>query len=196
MLTVIFVTTYASKENRKRISLIAVGFSAVIGFTGLLGHTHYRPYLDQASYSNPLIRDREPRLTTYIYYRTSEQSYYSQLNYLDSLRNMELYEEEQITDPVIYLGQGEYFHYFECSSGQLFKQNRQVELSENIQKTQLVGSQFTLKDESFQGIGFKNPENIMFEYIEIPATEQGKAFEPEDDTQIPRAEEKFHQWNF
>lgn len=195
-IVVIFIASYARKENRKSFILIMIAFVTTLGITGLLGHNRYRTYLEQASYNNPLIRDRQPRMATYIYYGTSEENYYSQLNYLDSLRNMVLYEEERVIEPVIYLGQGDYFHYFEDSNEQLFKQNRQVEFADKAEQAQLIGSRFTLKDKSFQEVGFKNPENTMFEYIEVPMSEQEKTYDPEGDSQIPRAEERIHHWNF
>lgn len=196
VIIVIFIITYAKKENRKKYILIVSGLIAIAGTVGILGHFRYRPYLEQASYSNPLIRDREPRMMTYIYYGAVEQTNYSQLNYLDTLRNMVLYEEEKVTESITYLGQGDHFHYFEDPEGQIFKQNRKVDFNEVDQPAQIVGSQFTLKDTSFQEIGFKNLNKIMFDYIEIPASEQGKIYEPEDDFQIPKAEDQFRQWNF
>jgi len=196
VIVMIFVVTYARKENRKKYILVMVGVTMIFAITGFLGHVRYRPYLNQASYISPLIRDREPTMTTYVAYGATEEDYYSQFNDLDSLRNLVLYEEEQITEPVFYLGHGDYFHYFKRSDGQLFKQNRHIEFAEKTQQTQLIGSRFFLKDESFQDIGFKNPENTMFDYIKIPASEQGKSYVPEDGSQIPRVEEEVHQWNF
>lgn len=196
VIVIIFVATYARKKNRIKYSLIMIGLSMIFAITGFLGHVHYHLYLEQASYINPLIRDREPRMMGYIGYGASEENHYTQLNDLDSLRELVLYEEERVTEPLIYLGHGEYFHYFKRSNGQLFKQNRHIEFAETAQQTQLIGSRFSLKDESFQEIGFKNPENTMFEYIIVPASEQGKIYESEDDLQIPRTEEEIRRWNF
>jgi len=196
VIVMIFVVTYAKKENRIKYILIMVGVTMIFATTGFLGHVRYRPYLNQANYISPLIRDREPTMTTYVAYGATEEDYYSQFNDLDGLRNLVLYEEEQVTEPVVYLRHGDYFHYFERSDEQLFKQNRHIEFVETAQETQLIGSRFFLNDESFQEIGFKNPENTMFDYIKIPVSEQGKIYEPEDSSQIPRVEEEVHEWNF
>jgi len=196
IIVIIFIVTYARKEHRLKYILVITGISMIFVFTGFLGHLRYRSYLDQASYINPLIRDRVPRMMGYIEYRTSEENHYTQLNDLYSLRNLMIYEEERVTEPLTYLGHGEYFYYFKRSNGQLFKQNRHIEFVEMAQQTQLIGSRFFLKDKSFQKIGFKNPENTMFEYIIVPASEQGKIYESEDDLQIPRTEEEIRRWNF
>ncbi len=196
IIVIIFVIVYAKKENRKKFIFLTVGSAAIFGMVGVIGYVYYHPYLEQASYTNPLIRDREPRMLTYTYYGTVEETNYYKLNYLDGLRQMTLYEEEQIVEPIHYLGKGKYFHYFERENGEFFKQNLQVEFTETAQQAQLIGGRFTLKDEAFQKIGFKNPESTMFEGIEIPVAEQGKTYEPEDEAQIPRAEDSIRFWNF
>lgn len=195
-IAVLFMLIYARKGKKKRKILITLGIAGVLGVIGLVGHNRYQPYLEQAAHSNPLIRDREPTMTGYNFYGKYEENYYSQLNDLESLRNMVLYEEERVTEPVTYLGQGQFFHYFEQSDGDIFKQSRGIEFSEEAEQTQLVGSRFTLIDEEFQEIGFKNPKNIMFDYLEIPMSEQHKTYEPEYDPHIPSTEETFRQWNF
>lgn len=196
LMAITFIVSYAKKENKKKFTMVALGLAICFGMTGFIGHDKYNLYLEQAMYSNPLIRDREPRLTIYIYYSSREQNFYTQLNYLESLRNMVLYEEEKIIEPISYLGKEGYFYYFERADGAIFKENRRVEWSDTAQETQLVGSRFTLKDKAFLEIGFKNPENTMFESIIIPVSEQGKSYEPEDDLQIPNTAKEIYNWNF
>lgn len=196
LMTILFVWMYARKEKRKRYTLISLLGIGAVAAIGVGGHLKYQPYLEEASHVNPLIRDREPTMTGYVYYGQYERNFFSQLNDLESLRDMSLYEEERVTEPVTYLGAGDYFHYFERSNGEVFKQNRLVEFIEESTQAQLVGSRFQLRDDAFQEIGFQNPKNVMFEYIEVPASEEGKTYEPEYDPAIPTAEERFHQWNF
>ncbi len=197
LIGLVFVFTYAKKDNRKKPMRILMGLLALVGLLSLNGHRKYHFYLEQARYSNPLIRDREPKLNTYQYYGETEELIYSQLNGIDSLRKMVLYEEEPVTVPLIYLGQDENFHYFEHPEGHLFKQTLKITFSETAAQTQLKGSRFTLKDEAFREIGFKNPEPIMYEAIEIPVAEQEKRFGAEEkEAFIPRIEDTLPDWNF
>lgn len=196
VIVLIFVFTYAKRENRTKVSLSIVSFTVVIAAINIFLHMHYRPYLDQAGLINPLIRDREPSFIGYTYYGSSEEGFYSNFNDLESLRKSVLYKEERVSQSVTYLGVGDYFHYFTRPDGEIFKQSRDVVFNEDASQTQLVGSQFTLVDETFKEIGFKNPENAMFEYLEIPLSEQGKTYHPEYDPQIPIAEERLRLWNF
>lgn len=195
-ITLIFIVTYAKKEKRKRMLLIPIGVAALLGIAGFYGHLHYRPYLEQASYINPLVRDRQPRFFGYTYYGSVEETYYHQFNDLDALRSLDLYQEEQTVEPLTYLGEGEHFHYFERANGEIFKQSRQIDFNESAPQAQLIGSRFVLKDDGFQEIGFKNPENTMFIALEVPASEAGKTYEPENDAEIPKIEEAFRRWNF
>lgn len=196
MIVIIFSVTYAEKRNRKKLIIGVLSFYTVLGLIGFFGHNRYEVYLDQATHVNPLIRDRQPRFASYIHYGASEQSYYTQFNNLDSLRDMDLYEEEQVTEPIVYLGQGDRYHYFERLDGQSFKHHREIEFIESAEGIELIGSRFTLKDEAFKEIGFKNPGNTMYDRIQMPLSEEGKTYEPKDDAQIPRAEDTINRWNF
>lgn len=197
IMAIIFIISYAKEKNKKKIMIIVMGCTTIVGGFGATKYTQYYPYLEQASYSNPLIRDREPRLMSYVYYGQAEEVYYKKLNHLNSLRNMDLYEEKQINEPITYLGQGKYFYYFERANKQLFKKkNKNIEFTETVQQAQLIGSKFVLKDDTFKEIGFKNPENVMFESIKIPSSEKEKSYEPTDEFQIPQAEKGIAYWNF
>lgn len=196
LIALIFVGSYTTKENRKKFLLIVTSFSVLVLSIGLFGHAKYHSYLEQASLINALVRDRQPRLNTYVYYGASEKNYYIDLNDLDSLRQLEMYQEKQIIEPITYLGEDKYFHYFERSDGKLFKKNRDIYFQDDINTAQLVGSQFELMDDDFKQIGFFNPNRIMFDYIGIPKTQEGIIFEPEDNSKIPTAETGIRHWNF
>lgn len=196
VITVIFIVSYARDKRRNQLILAIVSLSLVVGSTGFFQHRQLHLYLEQAIYVNPLIRDRQPRLMTYLYYNEREQQQYSQLNHIESLRKSILYEEIQVKEPLRYLGQNGYFHYFERVDGLIFKKHQQIEFSKTIQQAQLVGSKFTLKNESFKEIGFKNPKNNMFECIKIPIFEKGRIYKPDDAIQIPTAEKSVEWWNF
>lgn len=121
VILLIFGATYTSQKNKKRFFVLIIGLTVFLGSAGIIGHARYHPYLEQASYTNALIRDREPRWTGYIYYGSREQTIYSELNDLESLRQLDLYTEEQVTEPAHYLGKGKYFYYFENLEGEKFK---------------------------------------------------------------------------
>lgn len=195
-IAVVFVIGDASKENRKKFLSFILGLALMLGSTALFGHLQYRPYLEHAGYVTPLIRDRKPSFFGYTYYTQIEQRSYIESHALEPLRNLPLYEEERVTEPVIYLGMDHYSHYFERSDGEVFSQSRLIEFSETEKQAQIIGSRFTLKDDDFQEIGFYDPQNIMFESIKIPASEQGKDYVPEKNAEILRAENVIQGWTF
>lgn len=192
----LFALTYTSKHNRMKVILWMTSSLVAVMLVGLFGHSNYHPYLEQASYTNPLIRDREPRLHMYIPYSQTEQRMFEQLNDIHALRQMVLYEEEHVAERITYLGQDKNYHYFEHEEGQRFKETFSIEFREDAQEAYLHGSLFFLKDEEFKEIGFKNPRNIMYDKITIPADEQDKFFDTAEEDFISRTEEVFYQWNF
>ncbi len=196
VIALVFIVSYTNQRKRKGTVMLTIGIMTILSTVGLYGHWKYRPYLEQASYTNALIRDREPRLHVYIPYGSIEQAAYARLNHLEGLRKLTLYEEERVYEPIVYLGQGEYTHYFERMDGELFSQNRHIEFTDTTGQTQLIGSQFMLRDDDFQEIGFKNPKNVMFDRIKIPLSEKGKSYTPTREQNIQRADKVVHNWNF
>lgn len=194
--TLIFVATRVKGDHKNKLLIGLLSLTVLLVSTGVLGHVKYQPYIDLVRYVNPLVRDRRPSFVGYIYYSRTEQTAYSQLNSLETLRAFELYEEVKATEPVEYLGEGEYYHYFEHENETITKYIRDIEFTEDVDQAQFVGSQFQLKDEAFLDIGFKNIDRIIFEKIEIPASEVGKTHQPEDDYVIPKSNERMNQWNF
>lgn len=192
----IVAVTSAKKENRVKIVIGLLISAIALGMVGYLGHRHYQPYAAQAGYVNPLVRDRVPSFSGYNYYGRTELITYAQFNDLESLRELDIYEEEEAAESVVYLGQGDYFHYFEHGDGRVTKRLQDVRFSEEVSHTQFVGSIFTLKNEEFLKIGFVNPEHVMFREILIPTSEEGKSYQPEDDYTIPKSEERMNSWNF
>lgn len=195
-ITMIIAATSAKKENRLKIVIGVLILAVVLGVGGYVGHRYYQPYIVQARYVNPLMRDRTPSFSGYNYYGRTELITYAQFNDLESLRELDIYEEEEAVESVVYLGEGDYFHYFEHGDGRVTKRLQAVRFSEEVNQTQFVGSLFTLKDEGFKEIGFVNPEHVMFREILIPISEEGKSYQPEDDYTIPKSEERMNSWNF
>lgn len=192
----LFALTYTSKNNRIKVITWMTSSLVAVGLVGLYGHSNHYPYLEQASYINPLIRDREPRLHMYIPYSQTEQTMFEQLNDIESLQKMVLYEEEKVAEPITFLGQDTNYHYFKHEDGQLFKETFDIEFREDVDQAYLKGSLFFLEDKMFEEIGFKNPRNIMYDKIVIPLNEQERIFNTEEEDFISRSEEVFHHWNF
>lgn len=189
----IFVSSYAKPGNRKKVNTLVLTFSLGGILIGLIGHAYFHPYLEQAADITPQLRDRQPRMRTYVYYPQSDQNAYVNFNSLNRLRNIVLYEEEPVSEPITYLGKDEHFHYFERSNGDLFKQNQEVTFNKNVAEAELNGSLFTLKNKEFLEIGFKEPEQTMFDNIQIPISQEGTMYEPENDSRIPTG---IPWWNF
>lgn len=88
---------------------------------------------------NPLVQDRRPSFVGYIYYSRTEQPAYSQLNSLEPLRAFELHKEVKASEPVKYLGEGEYYHYFEHENGLITKYIHDIEFTEDVDQAQFMG---------------------------------------------------------
>ncbi len=196
LIVMIFTFTYTAKGKRKKPFIFLFGFAAVLMLIGGIGHVQYHDYLEQAMHINPLIRDRVPTYFGYNAYGSSEEMYYSELNDRDALREMLLYEETVIQEPLTYLGTNGYSHYFVRENGDLFRHSQRISFHEDLEEPQLVGSRFVLKDDSFGEIGFKNPEHTMFDEIRLPISEADKQYNPEFETDFYRAETIVSDWNF
>lgn len=196
LITMILSYTYIRKENRKKILSAFTVVAVILGLIALGRHVRYASYLEQAMHVNPLIRDRTPAFIDYTYFSRNELSFYTGLNDLEALREMTLYEEELVEEEVEYLGEGKHTHYFEHDNGLQFRFNRTLVFSDEVDQAKLVGARFYLADDAFQEIGFMNPENVMFEHIIVPVSEEGKTFTPEDERDFMRIENVLDGWNF
>lgn len=192
----ILAYTYTRKENRKKLVVGMLSIAAVFGLIGFVGHTRYSSYLGPATHVNPLMRDRVPTFTGYTYVGRNELGYYTNLNDLEALREMPIYEEKPVIETVAYLGEGKHTHYFEHENGLRFRFRRTLDFSDEVDEAKLTGSRFYLKDEAFEEIGFINPENIMFDRIIVPSSEEGKTFTPENEADFMQIENVIDDWNF
>ena len=196
LIVMIFSYTYTQKGKRKKPLSILLGIAIALALVAGIGHYKYYDYLEQAMHVNPLMRDRTPTYFGYNAYGSSEEMYYSELNDLEALREMVVYEEVVIREPLIYLGTNGYSHYFERENGDLFRHSQRISFHKEHEEPQLVGSRFILSDEAFINIGFKNPEHTMFDEIVLPISEKDKDYKPEFETDFYRAERVIGDWNF
>ena len=196
LIVMIFTFTYTAKGQRKKPFTILISFMTILVFIGGMGHFKYGVYLPEAMAVNPLIRDRMPTYFGYNTVGSVEQSYYADLNDLVSLREMVLYDELIVEEPLTYFGSGDYSHYFQRENGDYFRHSTRISFHKELEEPQLIGSRFVLKDDSFTEIGFKNPVNTMFVGIMLPADEEGKHYKPENEMDFLRVEKVVSDWNF
>ena len=195
LIVMIFTFTYTAKGQRKKPFTILISFITLLVFIGGMGHFKYGVYLPEAMAVNPLIRDRMPTYFGYNTVGSVEQSYYADLNDLVSLREMVIYDELIVEEPLTYLGSGDYSHYFQRENGDYFRHSTRISFHEGRDKATLIGGRFVLKDESFIEIGFKNPEHTMFSEIVLPANEEGKEYKPENEMDFLRMSKVLMDWN-
>lgn len=84
------VQTNQTKKSKLFWSLITA--ASIMTVIGIGAHYYYRPYLDEITYVNALVRDRYREFFGYVPYSTSEQEYYQNLNHIEALRDSDLYE--------------------------------------------------------------------------------------------------------
>lgn len=186
-----------NKPTNPKVFRGIISAALVVTAIGLVGHFIYHPYLDEVPLINPLLRDRNREFMGYQYYSDYETDYYMNMNYIDSLRRSALYEESQHLAPVTYLGTENTLYYFENDEQELFRVSSiNVELLDNLETAQLIGSSFSLVDPSFEAIGFKNPPNVMFERLEIPADQADTEYNLDNPTDVRNNNYAVDDWIF
>lgn len=188
------------KSNRKErnkpfwIMLTIVGVLLIIGVTG---HLIYRPYLQEVSIVNPLLRDRQRELFGYEPYPQRDQDYYRNLNYIEPLRESTLYDESTQTQPVEFLGTENTLHYFKNDRDEIYRVSQiNVDYVDDLDHAQLIGSQFKLNNKEFEDIGFRNPPYIMFERLEVPSNLNNLEYELDNPTDVRENQYAFPDWIF
>lgn len=195
-LMLLYTRFYAQGKTKKTLTIISVLIMGTLGTASFWGYRHYEAYLPKAKLVTPLIRDRKRGIFGYKLVYRDELDLYMGLHAPEKLRKLGFYEEETETRAVSYLGKGRYFHYFEDQNGREFKITRGVEFDASAKEPQMVGEKFYLKDRSFEEAGFFDPERIMYDRLKIPATMEGRTYEPESDAQVPKAQDYFYEWSF
>jgi len=195
VMVLLFVFQYAGPKSnlRKRATgvFLSVLFLSVLG--GLFGHQRYNPYLEQAALMNPLIRDRERILGFDKLVWGTERRMYQDLNDLEALRKLKMYEEEPVKEYLDYLGSDGYVHYF-SDGKRTMKYIGEVQYFN--EETHLSGVQFSLIDPQFQDIGFQDSLNAMAETVKINESERNKTFSPESSYGVHLLEDSIRGWNF
>jgi len=189
------VKTEQTKKNKIFWSLIIA--ASIMTVIGIGAHYYYRPYLDEIPYVNALVRDRYREFFGYVPYSTSEQEYYQNLNHIEALRDSDLYEESEEMQIVEFVGINNTLHYFKNERGELFQMSQiNVDYVNDINEARLVGSRFTLVDQEFKNIGFKNPPYIMFEKLEVPSDQVEKSFKPDNPNDVHNSAYVHPDWVF
>lgn len=187
---------YSKSQYKKKIA--AGGGILILGLSIWLvvGHLRYNEFIEVNDHVTPLVRDRQKKFGDYTYRSEDDMQYFGKLHDPESVRALEMYREETVTEPVIYVGKDENFYYFEQEE-ELFKQRVNVVFDADAEKTEMVGSAFRLIDESFFEIGFRNPPYVMYDHIVVNQEEDNELIEVENDSFVDTAEEHFSKtWSF
>lgn len=190
------IYAYSKSRHKKKIAAIG-GILVIVLSVGLgIGHLRYQDFLAVNDHVTPLVRDRQKAFSDYTYRSEDEMAYFAKMHDPEGVRSLEMYQEEVVTEPVIYVGKDELFYYFE-QNGELFKQRGNVVFDEQAEATQMVGNAFALENEAFMEIGFRNPPYIMFDHLVVNQAEEEELIEVENDDFVETAEEYFAKtWSF
>ena len=187
---------YSKSQYKKKIA--AGGGILILGLSIWLvaGHLKYNEFIEVNDHVTPLVRDRQKKFGDYNYRSEDDMQYFGKLHDPESVRALEMYREETVTEPVTYVGKDENFYYFE-QEDELFKQRVNIVFDADAEKTEMVGSAFQLIDESFFEIGFRNPPYVMYDHIVVNQEEDSELIEVENDSFVDTAEEHFSKtWSF
>ncbi|MFL2100445.1 hypothetical protein [Desemzia sp. FAM 23989] len=187
---------YSKSRHKKKIA--AGGGVLILGLSIWLvaGHLRYNEFLEVNDHVTPLVRDRQKTFGDYIYRSEDEMQYFGELHDPESVRALEMYEEETVTEPIIYVGKDANFYYFE-QDDELFKQRANVIFDTSAEETVMIGTTFHLMNESFFEIGFRNPPYIMYDRIVVNQEDTDELIDVENDDFVDTAEEHFSKtWSF
>lgn len=187
---------YARGKAKKKIFTTSVLLLVLLAGYGTWGYVHYEAYLPKSKITTPLIRDRKKGIFGYKYYSWDEMRTYTHLNGAEKIRKLGLYEETKVEEPIVYLGKGHYYHFFEDKNQKVFKLEKEVHFEKDTKQAEIMGSTFHLKSKEYEELGFFNPKKIMYQSVTIPLSEQGKVFDKEYEPQVPMARDRFAHWNF
>lgn len=187
---------YSKSPHKKKIAASGGILTLILGLGLVAGHLKYQDFLAVNEHVTPLVRDRQKAFLDYTYRSEDDMDYFAKLHDPESVRALEMYQEEAVTEPVSYVGKDDLFYYFE-QDGELFKQRSNVVFDANVEAAQMVGSTFALKNEAFFDIGFRNPPYILFDHIVVNQEEEAELMEVENDSFVDTAEEHFSKtWSF
>ncbi|MFL2133198.1 hypothetical protein [Desemzia sp. FAM 24101] len=187
---------YSKSRHKKKIA--AGGGVLILGLSIWLvaGHLRYNEFLEVNDHVTPLVRDRQKTFGDYIYRSEDEMQYFGKLHDPESVRALEMYQEETVTEPIIYVGKDANFYYFE-QDDELFKQRANVIFDTSAEETVMIGTTFHLMNESFFEIGFRNPPYIMYDRIVVNQEDTDELIDVENDDFVDTAEEHFSKtWSF
>lgn len=187
---------YSKSRHKKKIA--AGGGILILGLSVWLvaGHLRYDEFLEVNDHVTPLVRDRQKTFGDYTYRSENDMQYFGKLHDPDSVRALEMYQEETVTEPITYVGKDTNFYYFEHEDD-LFKQRANVVFDASAEETEMIGSTFHLINESFFDIGFRNPPYIMYDHIVVNQEETDGLIDVENDDFVDTAEEHFiRTWSF
>lgn len=194
-LVILFVFFYVTRDKFKYLFLFLLLSSCLVGLWIIGNHNYYSPYLKDYSLINPLTRDRQIVWGLQNFYSPRERRIYTHLNDIESLQELSVYEEQEVSVNLNYLGKKDYLYYFEYKDT-LFHTSKNVYYSPAVSTAQIIGSQFALTDPAYQTIGFNNNLNTMFRIFQLNERDKHKIYKPEQEQSSTSIESLFSNWNF
>lgn len=187
LIVTVFVITYAGKGTigRKRYFQVLGLIVCIGGLYSIWGHRTYQSYLTQNEHINPAMRSYDPIFGLQIETeQTIIDSYQQTLHQSEEYRALDMYIEEEVTEPFPYeyIGSTDRDHYF------VFREDRNLwtrftgELRMTAGESYLLGSHFHLIDDAFKEYGFMDTPYPIVEalYLNEEQYNQGA-----DDFDIP-----------
>lgn len=198
---VLFIMAFALTRYKTKIGKRILGGGAIIvavlGVVSVMNNQKYDEYLEISQHVTPVIRTQ-----TYNFFggyqplSRSEVGAYKRYHDPVGIEATGLYEKEEVTIPLTYVGKYGRHHYFE-HEGELFRQyENTVSFEPSAAETQIIGSLYHLKNREFETIGFQDTEFIFYEKIVIAEEDTGKTIEVEDENLIPNTKGAFYFWTF
>lgn len=150
------IFAYSKSPHKKKITAGGGMLAVLLGIGLIVGHLKYQAFLPVNDHVTPLVRDRQKTFGGYTYRSPDEMDYFARLYDPESVRALNMYQEDTVMETVTYVGKDEFFYYFE-HNGKLFKQRTNVVFDKEAKASLMLGSAFSLEDEAFLKIGFRNP---------------------------------------
>lgn len=195
------VMVFSLSKRKTKIGKKVIQTAAVIAVGSIIllfvNNQRYDAYLEPAGYITPVIRQMQYKpFQGYQPMTRSTIDAYVRYHDPEGVMATNLYNEETVTEPVIYLGKKHRHHYFKRGE-KLFKQyETSVYFDADREQTEIEGTLYHLKNREFETIGFNDTHFIFYDRFVIAEEDTNKLFEPEDEYLVPTTKDIFLSWTF
>ncbi|WP_208559399.1 hypothetical protein [Marinilactibacillus kalidii] len=158
LIAIVFIRIYTDKGSKNRKigqGMILLLLVSIVGY-GYVQHTRYNQWIEQSSLINPGVRDRYKIMGYDVMQSSDLVNSYQSMNLLDRFRELDMYEEETVEEPIdlTYLGTNGNQHYFKMGDEGQYAVRYTGEITYTDEPTHLTGSHFKVVDERFVSLGF------------------------------------------